>query len=84
VAFSFGAQLNNKCVCRSKGLTEQGLASLGYSETIIFRPGLLTGVARPEPRIAETIGSAITGALSFISDGLEIKVRGLQNQPFLI
>jgi hypothetical protein len=38
---------------RSKGLTEEALASIGYSDTIIFRPGLLAGVRRPEPRYAE-------------------------------
>ena len=42
-------------ITRSKGLTEEALASIGYSDTIIFRPGLLAGVHREEPRYAEAI-----------------------------
>lgn len=37
-------------------MTEEGLAALGYNDTIIFRPALLKGTARPEFRLAETIG----------------------------
>ena len=37
-----------------KGQTELGLASLGYSETIIFRPGMITDRAGP-PKLGETI-----------------------------
>ena len=40
---------------RSKGLTEEGLAHLGYDDTIIFRPGFLAGANREETRTAETI-----------------------------
>lgn len=40
---------------RSKGLTEHGLASLGYKDTIVFRPGYLTGTNRPEVRLVETV-----------------------------
>ncbi|THH30052.1 hypothetical protein EUX98_g4136 [Antrodiella citrinella] len=40
---------------RSKGLTELGLAGLGYSETIVFRPGLLTDTQRPDPRFMESL-----------------------------
>jgi len=39
---------------RSKGLTEQALAELGYKDTIIFRPGLLTNTQRSESRFGET------------------------------
>ena len=42
-------------ITRSKGLTEEALASIGYSDTIIFRPGLLAGVHRQEPRYAEAV-----------------------------
>jgi hypothetical protein len=42
-------------VLRSKGLTEQGLASLGYDDVIVFRPGFLVGTDRKDSRIAETI-----------------------------
>jgi oxidoreductase len=39
---------------RSKGLTEQALAELGYKDTIMFRPAVLSNVNRPEPRFVET------------------------------
>jgi hypothetical protein len=39
---------------RSKGLTEQALAELGYKDTIIFRPTALSNTNRPQPRFAET------------------------------
>ncbi|KAG5635164.1 hypothetical protein H0H81_012176 [Sphagnurus paluster] len=42
---------------RSKGLTEQALASLGYSDTIVFRPGFLAEAQRPE---SQTIVSVLT------------------------
>jgi len=47
---------------RSKGLTEQALAELGYKDTIIFRPGLLTNTRRSESRFGE---SALQYALLF-------------------
>ncbi|KAH7910060.1 hypothetical protein BJ138DRAFT_1153802 [Hygrophoropsis aurantiaca] len=40
---------------RSKGLTEQALASLGYADTIVFHPGVLKNTERSENRIAETV-----------------------------
>ncbi|PBK69059.1 hypothetical protein ARMSODRAFT_173571 [Armillaria solidipes] len=64
---------------RSKGQTEEALANIGYSDTIVFRPGLLTGTARPESRIGETIAEGIFSTLrlsSFFSN-LEIKVATL-------
>jgi oxidoreductase len=36
-------------------LTEEGLAKLGYKETIVFRPGYLAGTSRGESRVAESI-----------------------------
>jgi hypothetical protein len=39
---------------RSKGLTEQELAELGYKDTIFFRPVILSNVQRPERRLAES------------------------------
>ncbi|KAL0573889.1 hypothetical protein V5O48_008061 [Marasmius crinis-equi] len=62
---------------RSKGLTEHGLASLGYSDTIVFRPAFLVGTARPERRIAESIFVKVTGLLSNFSSSVEIKVATL-------
>ncbi|KAI5995622.1 hypothetical protein EDD15DRAFT_2255186 [Pisolithus albus] len=40
---------------KSKGLTELALARLGYSDTIVFRPGFLRGAQRSERRIGETV-----------------------------
>ncbi|KAJ7173685.1 hypothetical protein C8R46DRAFT_1189863 [Mycena filopes] len=62
---------------RSKGLTEEGLAGLGYADTIIFRPGLLTGTKRPELRVAETIAGYITPLFALISSNAEIKISTL-------
>ncbi|KAJ7178107.1 hypothetical protein C8R46DRAFT_1075845 [Mycena filopes] len=62
---------------RSKGLTEEGLAGLGYADTIMFRPGLLTGTNRPEIRIAQTIVGYITPLIAFIDPNIEIKVATL-------
>ncbi|KAJ7708830.1 hypothetical protein B0H17DRAFT_1031011 [Mycena rosella] len=62
---------------RSKGLTEEGLASLGYEDTVVFRPGLLAGTNRPESRPAEKFASVITGLLAHVSSSVEIKVAVL-------
>ncbi|KAF8902357.1 hypothetical protein CPB84DRAFT_1846301 [Gymnopilus junonius] len=61
--------------CRSKGLTEEGLASIGYSDTIIFRPGFLAGTNRSDHRLAESIFGKLTGVLSYVSSSLQINVR---------
>jgi len=58
---------------RSKGQTEIGLAKLGYSDTIIFRPGFLAGAQRGD-RPAENIFGFITGVLSHVSSSVEIKI----------
>jgi hypothetical protein len=47
---------------RTKGLTEQALAELGYKDTIIFRPGALSNTQRSDSRLAE---SAFLYALPF-------------------
>ncbi|KAJ7886000.1 hypothetical protein B0H13DRAFT_2044504 [Mycena leptocephala] len=62
---------------RSKGLTEEGLASLGYQETIVFRPGLLTGTERPEPRTAEKVAEAVLSVVSPFTSGMQIKISVL-------
>jgi|SRR6267142_2899083 len=49
---------------RTKGLTEQALAELGYKDTIIFRPGALSNTQRSDSRVAE---SAFLYALLFRS-----------------
>ncbi|KAI6006669.1 hypothetical protein F5J12DRAFT_782911 [Pisolithus orientalis] len=57
---------------KSKGLTELALARLGYSDTIVFRPGLLRGAERPQRRIGETLLGYLTDALSHVIADLEI------------
>jgi len=58
-------------------LTEEGLAKLGYSDTIVFRPGYLAGVNRAESRPAETIFGGMTKLLSLVSDSVEIEISTL-------
>ncbi|PPQ90052.1 hypothetical protein CVT25_006292 [Psilocybe cyanescens] len=62
---------------KSKGLTEEGLASLGYSDTIIFRPGFLAGTNRADHRVVETFFGKITGALSYVTSAVEINISTL-------
>ncbi|KAK0188485.1 hypothetical protein F5146DRAFT_1140001 [Armillaria mellea] len=60
---------------RCKGQTEEALASMGYSDTIVFHPGLLAGTSRPQSRMPEVIAEGVINTLrlsSFFS-GLEIK-----------
>ncbi|KAG0697934.1 hypothetical protein DFH29DRAFT_1082080 [Suillus ampliporus] len=59
---------------RSKGLTELGLARLGYADTIVFRPGLFKGAQREETRLGETILGYVTGAASYFRFTVEIQV----------
>ncbi len=42
---------------RSKGLTEEALAGLGFQDTIALRPALLTGTDRPDSRLLETMAT---------------------------
>jgi len=58
---------------KSKGLTELGLAALKYSDTIIFRPGLLTH--RDEPRFAEKALGLFTRVASVFGNDYEIPVQ---------
>jgi oxidoreductase len=62
---------------KSKGLTENALAGLGYSDTIIFRPGLLVGTQRPKARLGESIFGGLTKLASFVTDQAEINVSTL-------
>ncbi|KAF4569922.1 Protein fmp52, mitochondrial [Pleurotus pulmonarius] len=59
---------------RSKGLTEEGLASLGYSDTITIRPTFLKGATREEWKLGETIGGYVMGFLSRFSENMEIEL----------
>ncbi|KAG2072411.1 hypothetical protein BDR04DRAFT_1096635 [Suillus decipiens] len=58
---------------RSKGLTELGIARLGYADTIVFRPGLFKGAQRADKRLGETIIGYLTGAASYFTN-IEIHV----------
>ncbi|KAG1874414.1 hypothetical protein F4604DRAFT_1764655 [Suillus subluteus] len=62
---------------RSKGLTELGIARLGYADTIVFRPGLFKGAQRADKRLAETILGYVTGAASHFTSNAEIHVSVL-------
>ncbi|KZT61487.1 NAD(P)-binding protein [Calocera cornea HHB12733] len=62
---------------RTKGETEHALSQLGYGETIVFRPAMLQGAVRKEPRPAEAVAGAIVGALSWVWDGAAIHVKDL-------
>ncbi|GAA6060366.1 hypothetical protein JCM10212_004550 [Sporobolomyces blumeae] len=58
---------------KSKGLTEEALAALGYSETFIVRPGYLdVPGGRNESRLAESIFGKVMNAFSTFSDSLKI------------
>jgi len=58
---------------KSKGLTEEGIAKIGYDDTIIFRPGFLAQRGGNDTRILESIFIFFTGILSHITPHLEIK-----------
>ncbi|KAL7010238.1 hypothetical protein EMMF5_000258 [Cystobasidiomycetes sp. EMM_F5] len=59
---------------RSKGLTEQGLASMGYDKCIIFRPGYLrVKDGRDKPRWVETFYGGITRQMQRFYAGMEIE-----------
>ncbi|KAG2123459.1 hypothetical protein DEU56DRAFT_873458 [Suillus clintonianus] len=62
---------------RSKGLTELGIARLGYEDTIVFRPALLKGAERAEKRFGETIAGYVTGLASHFTSSAEIHVAVL-------
>lgn len=51
--------LTLSCDFRSKGLTENQLAELGYSDTIVFRPGFLANAERPGSRIMESLAAYV-------------------------
>ncbi|KAI0296563.1 hypothetical protein B0F90DRAFT_1927204 [Multifurca ochricompacta] len=64
---------------RSKGLTEQGLAELGYSDTIIFRPAFLKNneqTAKESRPLAYIVGAFAT-AMSFFNNHWQIGVDQL-------
>ncbi|KAJ6581027.1 hypothetical protein B0H19DRAFT_1113314 [Mycena capillaripes] len=75
---SMGADTKSRFLYpRSKGLTEEGLASLGYEETIVFRPGLLAGTKRPEVRIGEKVAEAVLTVGSLFTSSMKIDISVL-------
>ncbi|KAI0047392.1 NAD(P)-binding protein [Auriscalpium vulgare] len=62
---------------RSKALTEQGLADLGYSDTIVFQPGFLRNTKRPDFRPLDLILGPVFTLLSYLPLSLEIGVDKL-------
>jgi len=69
---------------RSKGLTEQALAELGYKDTVVFRPAMLSGTNRPESRFVETAFQAVTGVLSRLTDKVQIDVDKLAKSARIV
>jgi len=79
---SIGADPKSRTLyTRSKGLTEEGLAKLGYEDCLVFRPGFLAGTDRPESRLGETVALAVVGGLarvsSYVASNIHIKVAVL-------
>ncbi|PVG01940.1 hypothetical protein CPB86DRAFT_780816 [Serendipita vermifera] len=68
---------------RSKGLTEEGLAALGYEDTIILRPAFIQGAKRTNFRLGETIAAGITRALGAVTSSLGIDVKELGKAVYL-
>lgn len=67
---------------RSKGLTEQALAEIGYSDTIIYRPGFLKGAERPDFRFLESVFSSVLLLDSFPCDILGLRL--ISGSPFFL
>lgn len=51
--FSIGCLIESSC--RSKGFTGKDLASLNYSDMVVFRPAFIQNAVREQFRIKETI-----------------------------
>ncbi|EJD47995.1 hypothetical protein AURDEDRAFT_113251 [Auricularia subglabra TFB-10046 SS5] len=62
---------------RSKGLTENGLAGLGYKDTIVFRPALLAEAQRENSRLVEGLAERVTGLLQKVAPVFQITVPTL-------
>ncbi|KLO18044.1 hypothetical protein SCHPADRAFT_993847 [Schizopora paradoxa] len=73
---SGGASVNSPFLyLKSKGLTEKGLAELGYKDTIIFKPGYLTNATRRESRPLEPFLNVFMGAVScFVSAQIDVSL----------
>jgi oxidoreductase len=63
---------------KSKGLTEKGIAEIGFDDVIIFRPGFLAGAERTsDSRPLERIFGPIIGLASRFSSSLQIPTSTL-------
>ncbi|KAG5727916.1 Oxidoreductase HTATIP2, partial [Termitomyces sp. T112] len=75
---SIGADASSKFLyTRSKGLTENALASLGYGDTIIFRPAFLAGTNRDSIRLGESIAALVLPIVSYFSNNAQIDISTL-------
>jgi len=69
---------------RSKGLTEQALAELGYKDTVMFRPAMLSNANRPQTRFMETAILAVTGVFSRFTPKVQIDVDKLAKSIHIV
>ncbi|KAF9814838.1 hypothetical protein IEO21_04890 [Rhodonia placenta] len=67
---------------RSKGLTEQGLASIGFDDVIIFRPSFLAEANREQPKPGEAFVGRAVGLLSVVAPNVQIPVRTLAQSMY--
>ncbi|KAA1469778.1 hypothetical protein DENSPDRAFT_835439 [Dentipellis sp. KUC8613] len=75
---SVGSNPNSSALyTHSKGLTERGLAALGYSDTIVFRPGFLIHAERPDSRFLEDLAAPIATFAARFSNSIGIDVARL-------
>ncbi|KAF8075184.1 hypothetical protein FPV67DRAFT_1727886 [Lyophyllum atratum] len=75
---SVGANASSRFLYpKSKGLTENGLAALGYSDTIIFRPGFLAGTQRTHQDLMVSVMTPLFGLASHFSDNAQIQISTL-------
>ncbi|OCH93676.1 hypothetical protein OBBRIDRAFT_790025 [Obba rivulosa] len=62
---------------RSKGLTELGLAKLGYQDTIIFRPGMLLNADHPDRGLTEGLAEPIAKLFAHFSSSVAAPVEAV-------
>ncbi|KAI5123473.1 hypothetical protein M0805_008843 [Coniferiporia weirii] len=62
---------------RSKGLTENELAGLGYTDTIVFRPSYLANAERSGSRLAESLAAPVMNLASHFFSSMQIDVATL-------
>ncbi|KAF8312136.1 NAD(P)-binding protein, partial [Clavulina sp. PMI_390] len=70
---SFGADPGSALpYAKSKGLTEEGLAKLGYDDLVVLRPGFLKNRGG-DFRLGEHIAGFVTHAMSFFTPNMEVE-----------